>query len=121
PDAGFSNPPCSACNKPVSQPCWYCVRWAGATFICWKCDAKEDPVAVAFGEHDFHTHDLVRVQELVGELDFSMEERLMELEQRFGKHEKNMEERLERIEATVGGRMTRVEELLAQLLSRLET
>ncbi|KAF7341977.1 hypothetical protein MVEN_01784700 [Mycena venus] len=60
PDAGFSNPPCSACNKPVLQPCWYCVQCAGATFICWECDAKDDPAAVAFGEHDFHTHDLVR-------------------------------------------------------------
>jgi len=119
--AVFSGPLCCACKKPVSQPCWYCVQCAGSTFICWECDAKDDATAVAFGEHDFHTHDLVRVRELVEEQDFSMEERLAELEERFSKHEKNMEERLVRMEGVVDGRMNRVEQLLEQLLSRLGT
>jgi hypothetical protein len=46
----------------------------------------------------------------VEDQDFSVEERLGELEERFGRHEKKMEERL--------GRM---EQMLEQLLSRLAT
>jgi hypothetical protein len=110
PNAGFSGPLCCACDKPVSQPCWYCVQCAGSTFICWECEAKDDATAVVFGEHDYHAHDLVRVQPLVEDQEFSVEERLGELEERFGRHEKKMEERL--------GRM---EQMLEQLLSRLAT
>ncbi|KAJ6588466.1 hypothetical protein B0H19DRAFT_1099542 [Mycena capillaripes] len=113
-------PSCSACNKPVSQPCWYCVQCGGAMFICWECDAKGSKIT-AFGEHDFHTHDLVRVQELVEEQDLSVEERLSELEERFSKHEKNMEERLGRMEAAVDGRMAKMEQLLEQVLMKLGT
>ncbi|KAK7042365.1 hypothetical protein R3P38DRAFT_2890069 [Favolaschia claudopus] len=104
----FSGPVCSACKKRVSQPCWYCVQCAGSTFICWECDAKDDPDAVAFGKHDWHAHDLVRVQEFVEDQEFSVEEKLANLENRFEKHERKMEERL-----------GRVEQLLEQLLSRM--
>ncbi|KAJ6511394.1 hypothetical protein C8R47DRAFT_732752 [Mycena vitilis] len=116
PNPVSSGPPCFACHKPVSQPCWYCVQCVEATFICSECDAKPN---VAFGDHDFHTHDLVRVQELVEEQDLSVEERLSELEDRFSKHEKNMEDRLGRMEAAVDVRMAKVEQLLEQLVLKL--
>ncbi|KAJ6591119.1 hypothetical protein DFH09DRAFT_1138663 [Mycena vulgaris] len=118
PDPVSNGPPCCGCSKPVSQPCWYCVQCAGASFICWECDAKGE---VSFGEHDFHSHDLVRVNELIEERDLSMEERLVEMEERFSKHEKTMDERLGRLEATVDGRMVKVEQLLEQLLLKLGT
>ncbi|KAF7324302.1 VPS13 domain-containing protein [Mycena venus] len=89
---------------------------AEASFICWDCDAKGE---VSFGNHDFHTHDLVRVQELVEEKDLSVEERLAELEERFSKHEKTMDDRLGQIAATVDGRMAKVEALLEQLLKKI--
>ncbi|KAJ7913942.1 hypothetical protein B0H13DRAFT_1612003 [Mycena leptocephala] len=101
-----SGPLCIVCKKPVSQPCWYCVQCGDQSFICWKCDAKDD---LKFGKHakddlklrkhDPHSHDLVRVQELVEDKKLSIEERLVGLEERFSKHEKNMEDRLGRIEA----------------------
>jgi uncharacterized coiled-coil protein SlyX len=116
PDPISSGPPCCGCNKPVSQPCWYCVQCAGASFICWECDEKGE---ISFGTHDFHTHDLVRVQELVEEKDLSVEERLTELEERFSKHEKNMDDRLGRVESTVDARIAKVEQLLEQLLNKL--
>ncbi|KAF8208355.1 hypothetical protein K438DRAFT_1813864 [Mycena galopus ATCC 62051] len=94
-------PPCCACNKPVSQPCWYCVQCAKESFICWECDAKGE---VSFGSHDFHTHDLVRVQELVDEKDLSVEERLGQLEERF---------------STVDSRLGRMEALLEQVLKKM--
>jgi predicted amidophosphoribosyltransferase len=97
PKAGFSGILCCACKKPVSQPCWYCVQCAGSTFICWECDGKNSEEAVAFGEHDFHTHDLVKVQELVEDRDFSVEERLGELEERFGRMEQLLEQLLSRL------------------------
>jgi uncharacterized coiled-coil protein SlyX len=118
PEVASNGPSCCGCNKPVSQPCWYCVQCAGATFICWDCDEKGN---VSFGDHDIHTHDLVRVQDLVEDLDLSVEERLSELEERFSKHEKTMEDRLGRMEATVDGRMAKVEQLLEQLLMKLGT
>ncbi|KAJ7326377.1 hypothetical protein DFH08DRAFT_941029 [Mycena albidolilacea] len=71
---------------------------AGSTFICWECDAKSEERAVAFPSgHDFHTHDLVRVQELVEDRDFSVEERLGELEERFGRMEQLLEQLLSRL------------------------
>ncbi|KAJ6481736.1 hypothetical protein C8R45DRAFT_1002875 [Mycena sanguinolenta] len=100
-------PPCCACKKPVTQPCWYCVQCGEATFICWECDAKGE---VSFGQHDYNAHDLVRVQELIEEKDLSVEERLGELEERFSKHEKAMDARLGRMEA-----------LLEQVLKKIGT
>jgi hypothetical protein len=74
------------------------VQCAGSTFICWECDAKSEERAVAFPSgHDFHTHDLVRVQELVEDQDFSVEERLGELEERFGRMEQLLEQLLSRL------------------------
>jgi hypothetical protein len=102
-----SGPSCCACKKPVSQPCWYCVQCGDASFICWECDINGE---VSFGNHDFHTHDLVRVQEVVDEKDLSMEERLVELEERFSKHEKAMDSRMDRMEA-----------LLEQVLKKIVT
>jgi hypothetical protein len=115
-DAAPRGPPCGGCSKPVSQPCWYCVQCAEATFICWDCDAKDN---VSFGEHDLNSHDLVRVCEQPEEKDLSVEERLMEIEERFSNHEKKMDERLGRLEAAVDGRLVNVETLLQQLLARL--
>jgi hypothetical protein len=82
------------------------VQCAGASFICWECDERGE---ISFGTHDFHTHDLVRVQEFVEEKDLSVEEQLTELE-------KNI---LERVEATVDARIAKVEQLLEQLLNKL--
>ncbi|KAJ6588495.1 hypothetical protein B0H19DRAFT_978427 [Mycena capillaripes] len=113
-----SGPQCSACNNPVSQPCWFCVQCEEATFICWECDEKGE---VSFKTHDFHTHDLVRVHELVEEKDLSVEDRLAELEVRFSKHEKTMDDRLGQMEATVDRRMAKVEQLLEQLLNKVGT
>lgn len=76
---------------------------------------------ISFGTHDYHTHDLVRVAEVVEEKDLSVEERLGELEERFMKHEKTMDERLGRLETTVDGRLVKVERLLEQLLLKLGT
>ncbi|KAJ7031624.1 hypothetical protein C8F04DRAFT_1110026 [Mycena alexandri] len=118
PDPVPSGPACRVCTKPVSQPCWYCVQCAEESFICWDCDLKGAEV-VKFGDHDFHTHDLVRVQELEEERDLSVEERLGELEERFTKHEKAMDERMGRMQAAVDGRMEKVEKLLEQLLLKL--
>ncbi|KAJ7846349.1 hypothetical protein B0H14DRAFT_934544 [Mycena olivaceomarginata] len=95
--AGFSGILCCACKKPVSQPCWYCVQCAGSTFICWECDAKNEGAVTFPNGHDFHTHDLVRVQELVEDRDFSVEERLGELEERFGRMEQLLEQLLSRL------------------------
>ncbi|KAJ7291115.1 hypothetical protein C8J57DRAFT_1458070 [Mycena rebaudengoi] len=123
PEALAKGPSCCGCSKPVSQPCWYCVQCAEQSFICWECDMKGN---VSFGDHNVHTHDLVRVQELVEEQDLSMEERFTELgsrfskhEQAFSKHEQAMDERLARLETAVDGRMEKMEKLLEQLLGRL--
>lgn len=113
-----SGPSCANCKKVVSMPCWYCVQCAESTFICWECDMKGE---ISFGTHDYHTHDLVRVAEVVEEKDLSVEERLGELEERFMKHEKTMDERLGRLETTVDGRLVKVERLLEQLLLKLGT
>ncbi|KAJ7115464.1 hypothetical protein C8R44DRAFT_880758 [Mycena epipterygia] len=109
PDSVVSGPRCCGCSKPVTQPCWYCVQCAGASFICWECDAKGE---VQFGEHNFLSHDLVRVQELVIEKDLSIEERLAELEE-------TMNARFGRLEAAVEGRMVTMEKLLEQLLTKI--
>ncbi|KAJ7177914.1 hypothetical protein C8R46DRAFT_1212646 [Mycena filopes] len=132
-DIQVAGPPsCGACGKPVSQPCWYCVQCQEGTFICWECDAKP---FIEFGNHDFRTHDLVRVLKL--EKDLTMEERFAELETRSSKHEQNMEERLGRmddrltkhedlmnerigkLEATVEERMAKMEDLLERILTKL--
>ncbi|KAJ7668060.1 hypothetical protein B0H17DRAFT_1336028 [Mycena rosella] len=117
PNPGQKAPLCCRCSKPVTQPCWYCVQCAGTSFICWDCDSKGE-VEVEFANHRFHSHDLVRVQDLVEEKDLTMEERFTELEERFSKHEKAMDQRLERIESAVDGRMARMEKMMEDLLNR---
>ncbi|KAJ7165011.1 hypothetical protein C8R46DRAFT_1277063 [Mycena filopes] len=111
-DIQVAGPPsCGACGKPVSQPCWYCVQCQEGTFICWECDAKP---FIEFGNHDFRTHDLVRVLELEKEL--TMEERFAELETRSSKHEQNMEERLGRMD----DRLTKHENLMNERIGKLD-
>ncbi|KAJ6536683.1 hypothetical protein DFH09DRAFT_1324429 [Mycena vulgaris] len=131
PDDGEEGPPsprpelvCAECNKPVEQPCWFCVQCDDPSFICDACDAKDK---VAFGIHDMSTHDLVRVQVLVDDVELTMEERLAELDQRFVKHEaamdgrlRRVEDRLGRLETTVDTRMSRVETLLERILAGIE-
>jgi hypothetical protein len=143
-EEGPASPPpelfCAECKKPVTQPCWFCVQCDGTrarllpgfktdvpldpSFICDTCDAKDK---VAFGIHDMSTHDLVRVQQLVDDVELTMEERLAELEQRFIKHEaamdgrlRRVEDRLGRLETTVDTRMSRVETLLERILVGIE-
>ncbi|KAJ7126323.1 hypothetical protein C8R44DRAFT_980121 [Mycena epipterygia] len=97
-----TGPPCCGCSKPVTQPCWYCVQCAGKSFICWDCDAKGE---VSFGEHDFHSHDLVRVSELIIEKEFSIEERFAEMEERLGR---------------IDGGMAGMEQMLEQVLDMMK-
>jgi uncharacterized coiled-coil protein SlyX len=52
----------------------------------------------------------VRFQEVADEKDLSMEERLVELEERFSKHEKAMDSQMDRMEA-----------LLEQVLKKIVT
>ncbi|KAF8178111.1 hypothetical protein K438DRAFT_1938825 [Mycena galopus ATCC 62051] len=129
-----SGPPCRVCKQPVSQPCWYCVQCADASFICWECDVKSEvlfaqhdfhtreygvkgEVSFDFGQHDFYTHDLVRVQELIEEKNLSVEERLGGIEDRFSKHEKAMDSRLGGVDSRLG----RMEVLLEQVLTKIGT
>ncbi|KAJ7785322.1 hypothetical protein DFH07DRAFT_976101 [Mycena maculata] len=113
PDPISFGPPCRSCNKPVSQPCWYCVQCGGEAFICWECDLN---ATVSFGRHNSH-HDLVRVQPLVEEKELTMEERFTQLEGRFAMQEKTLHERFGRVE----GRMAKMEHLLEQILVKLGT
>ncbi|KAF8178104.1 hypothetical protein K438DRAFT_1978069 [Mycena galopus ATCC 62051] len=134
PEPGASGgPPCCVCKQPVSQPCWYCVQCADASFVCWECDAKSEvlfaqhdfhtreygvkgEVSFNFGQHDFHSHDLVRVQELVEEKELTVEERLGDLEARFSKHENAMDSRLSRMDSYLG----QIDVQLGQMDSRLD-
>ncbi|KAJ7461994.1 hypothetical protein FB451DRAFT_1267439 [Mycena latifolia] len=124
PSSPRPDPICAECNKPVAQPCWYCVNCDDPSFLCDGCDSKDK---VAFGIHDMSTHDLVRVQILVDDVELTMEERLAELEQRFIKHEaamdnrlRRVEDRIGRLEMTVDTRMSRVETLLERILAGME-
>ncbi|KAJ7248435.1 hypothetical protein C8J57DRAFT_1358239 [Mycena rebaudengoi] len=124
PQSAWVPPVCAVCKNAVTQPCWYCVQCDEDSFICDQCDAKEK---VAFGIHDMYTHDLVRVQELVDDVELTVEERLAELEQRFVKHEaamdgklKRVEDRLGRLELTVDSRMSKMEKLLEHVIGLLE-
>ncbi|KAJ7216565.1 hypothetical protein GGX14DRAFT_696336 [Mycena pura] len=103
PGSVSSGPLCcnSTCKEPITQPCWYCVQCGDAAFICLDCDAKGD---VSFKGHDFKTHDLVRVRELV-------EEKVLTIEERLSKVEAAVDGRL----AKVDGRLAKVEQLLKQL------
>ncbi|KAJ6475237.1 hypothetical protein C8R47DRAFT_1220710 [Mycena vitilis] len=114
-------PRCVVCDFPVTQPCWFCVQCEEPSFICNSCDS--DPKAkIAFGYHEVHSHDLVRVQELVEEVEVTLEDRMADLEQRFIQHEANMDQRLGRLEAKVEDRLMKVDDrlmLVEKLLERV--
>jgi hypothetical protein len=131
-------PKCAACDDPVTQPCWFCVQCDGSrtfpfwatrlicrfsepSFICNSCDS--DPKKkIAFGYHDPYAHDLVRVRELVEEVEVTLEDRLADLEQRFIQHEANMDQRLGSLEAKVDDRLMQVDDrlmLVEKLLERV--
>ncbi|KAJ7701822.1 hypothetical protein B0H17DRAFT_1176328 [Mycena rosella] len=91
-----TSPKCAACNVHVTHPCWFCVQCEEPSFICNNCDS--DPKKkVVFGYHK-DTHDLVRVQTLIEEVEVTLEERLADLEKRFIQHETNMDQRLGSLE-----------------------
>ncbi|KAJ7584970.1 hypothetical protein C8J56DRAFT_139201 [Mycena floridula] len=110
-DMNEVTPACGACKLPVSQPCWFCVHCEKTTFICFACEPNlnkgkilnSDPKTLP--NHDIHTHDLVRVQELVDDVKISMDDRL-----------EAMDVRLSKFEGRVEDRLARVERLLEQLL-----
>ncbi|KAJ7507339.1 hypothetical protein B0H11DRAFT_2319240 [Mycena galericulata] len=121
-----TSPRCAACDVIVTQPCWFCVQCEEPSFICNSCDSdtKKD---VVFGYHDSHSHDLVRCQPLIEEVEVTLEDRLADLEQRFIRHEANMDRRLASLEAKVDdrllkvdGRLVQVEKLLERVLFALE-
>jgi hypothetical protein len=75
------------------------------SFICNDCDAKgpalfdkSDKSNEYKGIHDYHTHDLVRCQELVEIVEVSVEEQLASLKTKFANHEKVMDDRLSAME-----------------------
>lgn len=130
-----TGPKCANCDVPVTQPCWFCVQCESSfasllyakaaisndhdlpapSFICYDCDLHG---RVKFGKHDFDTHDLVRCQEFIEEVELSVEDRLAELEQRFTKHEAAMHERLSLFESNVDDRLHKVEQLLEKIVNR---
>ncbi|KAJ7777905.1 hypothetical protein DFH07DRAFT_730843 [Mycena maculata] len=119
-------PRCAACDVPVTQPCWFCVQCEEPSFVCNSCDSDAKK-KIAFGYHDSHSHDLVRCQPLIEEVEVTLEDRLADLEQRFIQHEANMEQRLASLEAKVDdrllkvdGRLVQVEKLLERVLFALE-
>ncbi|KAJ7262295.1 hypothetical protein B0H12DRAFT_1105150 [Mycena haematopus] len=116
-----SGPKCAACEDPVTQPCWFCVQCEEPSFICTSCESNTKK-KVAFGYHQADSHDLVRVQELVEEVEVTLEDRLSELEQRFIQHETNMDQRLASLEAKVDHRLLKVDDrllLVEKLLERI--
>ncbi|KAJ7093941.1 hypothetical protein B0H15DRAFT_147115 [Mycena belliarum] len=111
-------PKCAACHVPVTQPCWYCVNCDQPSFICIACEAGTKKKKI-FGYH-MDTHDLVRVQPLVEEVEITLEGRLADLEQRFIQHEANMDQRLGSLEAKVDDRLLKVDDRLIQVEKLLE-
>ncbi|KAJ7188394.1 hypothetical protein C8R46DRAFT_19344 [Mycena filopes] len=112
-------PKCAACHVPVTQPCFFCVQCEEPSFICVSCDS--DPKKkIAFGYHDVYSHDLVRVQEFVEELEVTLEDRLSDLEKRFIQHEANMDQRLGSLEAKVDDRLLKVDDRLVKVEKLLE-
>jgi len=114
-------PKCAVCNDPVTQPCWFCVQCDEPSFICNSCDS-DSKKKIAFGYHDPYAHDLVRVRELVEEVEVTLEDRLADLEQRFIQHEANMDQRLGSLEAKVDDRLMQVDDrlmLVEKLLERV--
>lgn len=76
-------------------------------FICNSCDAKGTTSFDTYiGVHDL-AHDLVRCQELVEDIDTSIDDRLVSLEKRF-----------DRLESKIDHRLLRMEKLLEALLKR---
>ena len=76
-------------------------------FICNNCDAKGTASLDNYqGAHDL-THDLVRCQELVEDVDTSIDDRLVSLEKRF-----------DRLESKIDHRLLRMERLLEALLKK---
>jgi hypothetical protein len=132
-----TGPKCAACEDPVTQPCWFCVQCEGLhlsdlcgrrltrasepSFICFSCES-DSKKKIAFGYHQAHSHDLVRVQQFVEEVEVTLEDRLADLEQRFIQHEANMDQRLNSLEAKVEDRLLRVDDrllLVEKLLERV--
>ena len=64
-------------------------------------------------------HDLVRCQELVEEIEISVEDRLGTLEEQFAKFEDSMEIKMQRLGGSVEDRLGRVEALLEKLVMKL--
>ncbi|KAJ7901712.1 hypothetical protein B0H14DRAFT_1250148 [Mycena olivaceomarginata] len=116
-----TGPKCAVCEDPVTQPCWFCVQCEEPSFICFSCES-DSKKKIAFGYHQAHSHDLVRVQQFVEEVEVTLEDRLADLEQRFIQHEANMDQRLNSLEAKVEDRLLRVDDrllLVEKLLERV--
>ncbi|KAJ7135469.1 hypothetical protein C8R43DRAFT_1021198 [Mycena crocata] len=117
--SNVASPKCAACHELVTQPCWFCVQCEEPSFICNSCDSNTKK-KMTFGYHDAHSHDLVRCQPLVEEVEITLEDRLADLEQRFMQHEANMEQRLSSLEAKMDNRLLKVDDRLVQVEKLLE-
>ncbi|KAJ7291055.1 hypothetical protein C8J57DRAFT_208463 [Mycena rebaudengoi] len=112
-------PKCASCNVQVTQPCWFCVQCEEPSFICNACDS-DTKKKIKFGYHDPYSHDLVRCQTLVEEVELTLEDRLADLEQRFIQHEANMNERLNSLESKMEDRLSQVDDRLGLVEKLLE-
>ncbi|KAJ7058048.1 hypothetical protein C8F01DRAFT_1149302 [Mycena amicta] len=116
------SPRCASCDASVSETgggCWFCVQCEDPSFICMSCEA--DPKKkLSFGYHNAYSHDLVRCQPLVEEVEVTLEDRLADLEKRFIQHEANMELRLGKLETKMDERLIQVDERLGQVEKLLE-
>ncbi|KAF7297297.1 hypothetical protein MIND_00962900 [Mycena indigotica] len=117
---GVTSPPrCASCGLHVAQPCWFCVQCEEPSFICISCEA--DPKRkLSFGYHNSYSHDLVRCQPLIEEVEITLEDRLADLEKRFIQHEANMELRLTNLEGKMENRLVNVDQRLVQVEKLLE-
>lgn len=97
------------------------TRSSEPSFICNSCES-DTKKKIAFGYHEVYSHDLVRVQSFVEEVEVTLEDRLGDLEQRFIQHEENMNQRLGSLEAKMEDRLLKVDDrlmLVEKLLERV--
>jgi len=100
-----AGPKCAACEKTVTQPCWYCVQCKDDTFICTSCDNKR---LEKLKNGHIPAHDLVKCKQTGKEGTASLEDRLATLEERLGE-----------IESKVDVRFSKVEKMLKAVLHEL--
>ena len=90
------------------------------SFICNDCDAKRLPLPdKSESAHNYDAHTLVRCQELVKDVEVSVEEQLASLEAKFVKHETTINDRLMKLESRIDDRLAAVEKMLEVMHQKL--